>query len=76
MANTDEKIKPKHYQEGPYEPINIIDHYNLNFNAGNVLKYALRAGQKEGEEAVDDWGKAAYYAAREFKRLKALKDAV
>jgi len=58
------------------EPINIIDFYNLNFNAGNVIKYALRSGLKSGEEPVDDWGKAAYYATREFKRLKALKDAI
>ncbi len=74
MVNTEEKIKPKHYQDGIYEPLNIIEHYNLNFNAGNVMKYALRAGQKDGEDEVDDWGKAAYYATREFKRLKALKE--
>lgn len=39
-------IRPEHYggDSNPFEAIKIIDHYNLNFNLGNVIKYILNKG--------------------------------
>lgn len=39
---------PAHYggTDNPFEPIKIIEHYDLNFSLGNVIKYTLRAGKK------------------------------
>ena len=39
---------PKHYggEDNPLEVIKIINHYGLNFELGNVLKYVLRADKK------------------------------
>jgi hypothetical protein len=33
----------------------------LNFAEGSALKYAYRAGQKQGEDAATAWAKAAHY---------------
>lgn len=65
------KTIPEHYEDGVYEAIKIIEHYDLNFNLGNVVKYVLRAGKKSGETSLDDLRKAAWYAAREVERLNA-----
>jgi hypothetical protein len=52
-----EPISP-HYDTDVYEPLKIIDHYNLDFREGNVLKYLLRWRKKNG---VEDLRKAADY---------------
>jgi hypothetical protein len=60
---------PTHYGAGPddpYEVIKIIEHYNLSFSMGNVLKYMLRAGKKD--EELQDLKKALWYLTREVKR--------
>ena len=41
-------------KDNPCEPIKIIDHYDLNFDLGNVIKYVLRAGNKPGEDKLKD----------------------
>lgn len=56
-----EKVNhPNHYggEGNPYEVINIIDHYNLDFAAGNCLKYLLRHKKKNG---LEDLKKCQWY---------------
>lgn len=76
------KVNPAHYKGGGYEVIDIIEFFELNFHRGNILKYVLRAGKKqeEGYEALEkemeDLQKAAWYLAREMKRVsKRLEEA-
>lgn len=61
---------PSHYggENNPLEVINIIEHYNLNFNLGNVIKYCLRAGKKD--ELIQELKKAQWYINREIQRLE------
>lgn len=43
----------------------------FNFNRGNVIKYAWRAGDKGGKAgAIQDLRKAAQYCAFEIARLQ------
>lgn len=64
---------PKHYQNGEnYDVIDIVKHYDLNFNLGNVLKYVCRAGKKE--DIVKDLKKAIDYLEREVDYLKNYKN--
>ena len=61
---------PSHYggENNPLEVINIIEHYDLNFNLGNVIKYCLRAGKKD--ELKQELKKAQWYINREIQRLE------
>jgi hypothetical protein len=61
---------PSHYggENNPYEAIKIIEHYNLCFHLGNVLKYVLRSDKKENE--VEDLKKAKWYIERKIKQLE------
>ena len=61
---------PSHYggENNPLEVINIIEHYGLNFNLGNVIKYCLRAGKKD--ELIQELKKAQWYINREIQRLE------
>jgi hypothetical protein len=59
---------PKHYQmPGGVEVIDLVEH--LPFNLGNAVKYACRAGQKPGVDAVTDLRKSLWYISREIDRL-------
>lgn len=69
-------INPNHYQgfSNGAEVIDITE--NLTFNAGNVVKYAARAGRfneslnkNDLEGRVEDLKKARWYADREIERL-------
>ena len=61
---------PAHYQAVCHcpncghaiEAISITERFS--FVVGNILKYALRAGRKDGADAAQDYGKAAWYATR------------
>tara|TARA_R110000851_G_scaffold158169_1_gene301089 strand:- start:3013 stop:3225 length:213 start_codon:yes stop_codon:yes gene_type:complete len=60
---------PKHYESGQnYDIIDVVKHYDLNFNLGNVLKYICRAGKKENE--IQDLEKAIEYLERELYYLE------
>lgn len=63
-----EKVNhPAHYGgQNAMEVINIIEHYDLNFNLGNVIKYILRAGKKNQETYKEDLEKAVWYLKREI----------
>ena len=56
-----------HYEKTVYEPIKVINHYNLNFNLGNVIKYVLRAGKKENNSKLSDLRKAVDYLMYEIE---------
>ena len=61
---------PAHYQAVCHcpncghaiEAISITERFS--FVVGNGLKYLLRAGRKDGSDAAQDYGKAAWYATR------------
>lgn len=56
----DEKkqIGGNHYTKHTIQPWHIIDEYELDFYAGNALKYLLRYREKNG---VEDLKKAQHY---------------
>lgn len=60
---------PNHYAEGrQYEPIDVINDWELNFQLGNTVKYISRAGRKDN--AIEDLEKASFYLTYEINRLK------
>lgn len=63
---------PAHYggAGNPYEVINVVEAWSLNFNLGNVLKYIARAGKKG--DALEDLKKARWYLEREIANLEKL----
>lgn len=51
---------PSHYAAGrKYEPIDVIEDWDLGFSLGNVVKYISRAGRKN--DALEDLNKAKFY---------------
>ena len=69
-------INPNHYKgfSNGAEVIDIAEH--LTFNAGNVVKYAARAGRlneslnkNDAEGRIEDIKKARKYLDREIERL-------
>jgi hypothetical protein len=54
--------KPKHYNQGRYQPIHVIEDWKLDYHLGNVLKYISRARHKGSE--IQDLEKAAWYLQR------------
>jgi len=67
----EDTVKPTHYKTSEVNGMDVIDlvkHWQLNFNEGNVLKYLLRdKGQDES-----DFVKIIDYAQRELKHLRNL----
>ncbi len=59
------EIRPNYYKAKGVETIDVIEAFDLNFNLGNVIKYVLRAGKKQGEEKEKDLNKALFYLKRE-----------
>ena len=67
---------PAHYQAVCHcpncghaiEAISITERFS--FVVGNILKYALRAGRKDGSDAAQDYGKAAWYATRAAQQAR------
>ncbi|MBS5989592.1 DUF3310 domain-containing protein [Anaerococcus hydrogenalis] len=59
------EIRPDYYKAKGVETIDVIEAFDLNFNLGNVIKYVLRAGKKQGEEKEKDLNKALFYLKRE-----------
>jgi len=57
--------KPDHYAKGrKYEPIDVIEDWDLDFHLGNAVKYIGRAGRKPGEDKLKELCKAIYYLER------------
>lgn len=59
---------PKHYNEGKFEVIDVIEDWKLGFHEGNVIKYVARAKYKKNE--LEDLKKAAWYLARLISKLE------
>ena len=56
---------PAHYTEGrEYEPIDVIEDWQLPFHLGNALKYIARAGRKDPSKTRQDISKAIWYLER------------
>jgi hypothetical protein len=65
---TEEINNPAHYKGNKFEVIDIIEDFELGFKLGNVIKYVLRAGQKESY--LKDLQKAAWYLQREIDSIE------
>jgi hypothetical protein len=66
---TEKVPRPKRYASREVNGMDVIDlvkHWDLNFNEGNILKYLLRdKGQNK-----EDMSKIIDYAKRELKHLE------
>ncbi len=75
-APADPIHNPPHYQAVCHcpncghaiEAISITE--RCSFVVGNALKYLLRAGRKDGADAAQDYGKAAWYATRAAQQAR------
>lgn len=57
---------PSHYAAGRrFEPIEVIEDWDLGFCSGNALKYIARAGRKTSDP-TEDLKKAVWYLNREI----------
>lgn len=65
-------IRPEHYggEANPFEPIKIIQHYNMGFELGNTIKYVLRAGKKDPSKYIEDLKKAIQYIQFEIDKTE------
>lgn len=62
---------PDHYLgERKYEPIDVINDWDLNFQTGNAVKYISRAGRKDPAKTIQDLEKAIWYLRWEVDNLK------
>lgn len=65
---------PTHYHSiSQKDVIDFCNEYVINFNKGNVIKYLVRAGEKNGESELKDLNKALDYLKREIKFKQTLK---
>lgn len=55
---------PRHYNQGEFEVIDVIEDWGLGFSLGNAIKYIARADHK-GSRAKD-LEKAIWYIQREL----------
>lgn len=63
------KTNPKHYQlENGFQVIDLTE--TLDFCSGNVVKYVARAGNKDGESALDDLNKAMWYLMKRIENVR------
>ena len=63
------KTNPKHYQHGRIQVWDFIVDQQLDFLAGNVIKYLCRAGRKDKESTLDDLLKAQVYLNKKIDTL-------
>ena len=63
------KYNPSHYQRGSIQVWDFIVDQQLDFLAGNIIKYICRAGHKNQESEMDDWLKVKAYVDRKIKQI-------
>lgn len=70
-------IRPNYYSENrKYEPIKVIQDWELSFALGNVVKYVSRAGRKKStaltdlEKRIQDLEKAKQYLDFEIEYIE------
>lgn len=66
---TDNVNHPAHYTQWPVEVIDLTE--RETFLIGNVVKYVLRAGVKDGATYEEDMAKARWYARRHVDNIAA-----
>lgn len=66
---SDDVNHPDHYTQWPVEVIHLTE--RETFLIGNILKYALRAGVKDGATYGEDMAKARWYARRHVDNIAA-----
>ena len=59
------KLKPSHYNSGDKDLINFCMENNIDFMAGNIMKYLMRWKKKNG---IEDLKKAKEYLERLIKK--------
>ena len=59
---------PSHYNQGKYEVIDVIEDWDLGFEAGNAVKYIARYKYKA--KPVEDLKKARWYIDRLIQRIE------
>ena len=58
-------MTPPKYYDTAFSPLDFIMANNLDFIRGNIVKYAVRAGNKGGkEEGIADCNKIIAYATK------------
>jgi hypothetical protein len=68
-SKTVTKHDPAHYQRGRIQVWDFIVDQQLDFLAGNCIKYICRAGHKNQESELDDWLKVRAYVERKITTL-------
>jgi hypothetical protein len=64
------QIGGSHYRDMAIQPNEYIYKNELNWFAGNIVKYVTRAGRKDGREGmIKDIEKAKHYAELWLERL-------
>lgn len=66
---SDSVSHPTHYTQWPVEVIDLTE--RETFLIGNIVKYALRAGAKDGATYGEDMAKARWYARRHVANMAA-----
>ena len=69
-SKKDPIVQPSHYERYKIEPINFIMLNDLSFWIGNIVKYVVRAGYKEGVDEVTDLLKARRYIDMRLNQLE------
>jgi len=65
---------PKWYAANrKYEPIDVIEDWNLGYHFGNAIKYISRAGRKN-KDIITDTKKAMWYLKRYIEMLEKKND--
>ena len=76
MAKGDDIKEPTHYARWPIEPVVMIMENGLEFWRGNIIKYVMRAGYKQGsfkttaEAEVADLRKAQRYIEMRINQIQ------
>lgn len=68
-SKTVTKYDPTHYKRGRIEVWDFIVDQQLDYLAGNCVKYICRAGHKNHESELDDWLKVKAYVERKIQQL-------
>jgi len=67
---TYDNINPSHYRgDRKFEPIEVIEDWDLNYRLGNAVKYISRNGRKPNEDPREGLKKAIWYLEREIAAL-------
>lgn len=74
MDNEFDPVKgPSHYlKDRLFEPVMVIEDWDLNYHLGNALKYISRAGRKD--DVIQDIEKAIWYLRRRLEVEKEKSD--